>query len=277
MALCNMKALLAGAKASGKAVGAFNVGNMEMIIGVIKAAEDSNCPVIIQLAEKRLSHSPLDYMAPMMVNAAKRSRVDIAVHFDHGVSKENISKALEYGFTSVMFDGSLLPLAENVAKTRGIIALANKYKASVEGEIGVVGGNEGGAENHMIEYTCPEDALTFFEQTNLDALAVAIGNSHGNYAAAPRLRFDIVRETAKLVDVPLVLHGGTGLTDEDFKKAIRTGIRKINIATSCYDALTLEAKNYFDRNSSPDYFGLNEAMIEGFYSRVKQHISIFNG
>jgi fructose-bisphosphate aldolase class II len=203
--------------------------------------------------------------------------VDIAVHFDHGVSADNIAKALEYGFTSVMFDGSLYPLEENIAKTREIIALAQKYDASVEGEIGVVGGSEGGTENHMIEYTRPEDALTFFKNTNLDALAVAIGNAHGNYAVKPKLRFDIVEETAKLVDVPLVLHGGSGLTDEDFRKAIRLGIRKVNIATSCYDALTLEAGNYFNRVSDPDYFGLNEAMIEGFYNRVKQHISIFNG
>lgn len=277
MALCNMKVLLTDAKADGKAVGAFNVGNMEMILGVIKAAEELNSPVIMQLAEKRLSHSPLDLMAPMMVNAARHAKVNIAVHFDHGVSAENISQALEYGFTSVMFDGSLFPLEENIKKTREIIDLAKKYDASVEGEIGVVGGNEGGTENHKIEYTRPEDALTFWENTKLDALAVAIGNAHGNYATAPQLRFDIVEETAKLVDVPLVLHGGTGSSDEDFKKAIRLGIRKINIATSCYDALTLEAKNYFDRNHDPDYFGLNEAMIEGFYNRVKQHISIFNG
>lgn len=276
MAICNMKTLLSDAKTSAKAVGAFNVGNMEMIIGVIKAAEDLNCPVIIQLAEKRLSHSPLDYMAPMMVNAAKHAKVDIAVHFDHGISKENIAKALEYGFTSVMFDGSLYSLEANIEKTREIIALARKYGASVEGEIGVVGGNEGGTDNHVIEYTRPQDALAFFNKTDLDALAVAIGNAHGNYAVAPKLRFDIVEETAKLVDVPLVLHGGSGLTDEDFKKAIRLGIRKINIATSCYDALTLEARNYYGRVSAPNYFGLNEAMIEGFYNRVKQHIGIFN-
>lgn len=277
MSLCNMKTLLAGARTDGKAIGAFNVGNMEMILGAVKAAEELNSPIIMQLAEKRLPHSPLDLMAPMMVNAAKHAKVDIAVHFDHGVSVQNISKVLEYGFTSVMFDGSLFPLKENILKTRDIISLAKRYGASVEGEIGVVGGNEGGTVDHMIEYTRPEDALTFFTEANPDALAIAIGNAHGNYAVAPKLRFDIVEETAKLVDAPLVLHGGTGLMEEDFKTAIRLGIRKVNIATSCYDALTLEAKNYLDRTPSPNYFGLNEAMIEGFYNRVKQHISLFNG
>lgn len=276
MALCNMKALLANATERKKAVGAFNVGNMEMIIGVIKAAEDLNCPVIMQIAEKRLSHSPLDLMAPMMVNAAKQAKIDIAVHLDHGVSFSNIKKSLDYGFTSVMFDGSLYSLQDNIKNTKEIIDLAANYGADVEGEIGVVGGNEGGTESHTIQYTKPEDALAFYENTNLDALAIAIGNAHGNYTIAPALRFDIVEATSKLVSAPLVLHGGTGLTEEDFKKAIQFGIRKINIATSCYDALTLQAEDYFNQYKNPNYFGLNEAMIEGFYNKVKQHIHIFN-
>lgn len=276
MALCNMKALLANIAGRQKAVGAFNVGSMEMVIGVIKAAEDLDCPVIMQIAEKRLSHSPLDLMGPMMVNAAKHSKVDIAVHFDHGTSQENIKKALDYGFTSVMFDGSLFPLQENIKRTQEIVALAKDYGASVEGEIGVVGGNEGGTEKHTIQYTLPEDALLFSQQTKLDALAIAIGNAHGYYAVAPKLRFDIIEETANLVSVPLVLHGGTGLTEDDFKKAIQFGIRKINIATSCYDALTLKAQSYFKQCDEPNYFGLNESMIEGFYNKVKQHIHVFN-
>lgn len=276
MALTNMKALLTAAEESKKAVGAFNVGNMEMVIGLIKAAEDLNCPVIMQIAEKRLSHSPLDLMAPMMVNAAINAKVDIAVHFDHGVSFINIKKALDYGFTSVMFDGSLFPLQDNIKKTQEIVTLAAKYQASVEGEIGVVGGSEGGTENHTIQYTQLADALTFFKETNLDAMAIAIGNAHGHYAVAPKLRFDIIEETNKHVPVPLVLHGGTGLTEEDYKKAIQYGIRKINIATSCYDAMTLQTQNYFIECKKPDFFGMNEAMIEGFYNKVKQHIHIFN-
>jgi len=175
-----------------------------------------------------------------------------------------------------MFDGSLYPLQGNIEETRKIVHLADQYEASVEGEIGVVGGSEGGNENHMIEFTHPQDALTFFQETNLDALAIAIGNAHGNYPVAPKLRFDIIEETSRLVSAPLVLHGGTGLTEDDYKKAIQLGIRKINIATSCYDALTMQAKDYFSENRQTDYFGLNEAMIEGFYNKVKQHIIIFN-
>ena len=276
MPLCNMNALLKDAAQKKKAVGAFNVGNMEMIIAVVKAAEDMNSPVIMQVAEKRLTHSPLDLMGPMMVNAAKGSKVDIAVHFDHGVTFENIKKALDYGFTSVMFDGSLFSLEENIQKTREIITLASGYEADVEGEIGVVGGNEGGNINHEIKCTDPEDALVFSKSTDLTALAIAIGNAHGNYAVAPQLRFDILEETAKLIDLPLVLHGGTGLTEDDFKTAIKLGIRKVNIATSCYDALTASAKSYLTNHESSNFFGLNEAMIEGFYEKVKQHIRIFN-
>lgn len=276
MPLCNMKSLLKEADHKQKAVGAFNVGNMEMIIAVVKAAEDLNCPVIMQVAEKRLTHSPLDLMGPMMVHAAKCAKVDIAVHFDHGVSFENIQKALDCGFTSVMFDGSLYSQEENIKKTREVISMASKYGADVEGEIGVVGGNEGGSENHTICYTDPADALTFSKSADLAALAIAIGNAHGNYAVAPKLRFDILEKTAKLVDLPLVLHGGTGLTEEDFKTAIQLGIRKVNIATSCYDALTASAQSYLIKDGRHDFFGLNEAMIEGFYEKVKQHIHIFN-
>ncbi|QOX65569.1 ketose-bisphosphate aldolase [Anoxybacterium hadale] len=276
MPLCNMKSLLKEAEQKKKAVGAFNVGNMEMIIAVVKAAEDLNFPVIMQVAEKRLTHSPLDLMGPMMVNAAKRAKVDIAVHFDHGVSFENIQKALDCGFTSVMFDGSLYALEENIKKTSEVVSMASKYGADVEGEIGVVGGNEGGNVNHTICYTDPTDALTFSKRAKLTALAIAIGNAHGNYTVAPDLRFDILEKTAKLVDLPIVLHGGTGLTEEDFKTAIRLGIRKVNIATSCYDALTASAQSYFIKDGHHDFFGLNEAMIEGFYEKVKQHIHIFN-
>ena len=277
MALCSMDILLKEAAEEKKAIGAFNVGNMEMIIGAVKAAEETNCPIIMQIAEKRLAHSPLDLMAPMMVNAAKQSKANITVHLDHGVTLHNIQKALDYGFSSVMFDGSLYSYQENIDKSREVVTLAAKYGASVEGEIGVVGGNEGGKENHAINYTNPTDALNFSKSINLTALAIAIGNAHGHYAVAPELRFDILEETAKLVDIPLVLHGGTGLTEENFLKAIKLGIRKVNIATSCFDALTISAKSYFSTTDKPDYFGLNEAMIEDFYQKVKQHIHIFNG
>ncbi|MBR0600563.1 ketose-bisphosphate aldolase [Sinanaerobacter chloroacetimidivorans] len=276
MTIANMKELIRNAVLGKKAVGAFNVGNMEMIIAAIKAAEDLNCPIIMQIAEKRLSHSPLELMGPMMVAAAKNAKVEIAVHFDHGTDIHKIKQALELGFTSAMFDGSHFPMQENIDRTKEVIHLASRYGAAVEGEIGIVGGSEGGNTEHAVSYTKPEDAVSFAAETGLDALAIAIGNAHGNYPVAPDLRFDILQETSMQIDTPLVLHGGTGLTASDFKKAISLGIRKVNIATSCYDSLTRSALGYFEHNQQPNYFGLNEAMIEGFYHKVKEHILIFN-
>lgn len=276
MALVNMKTLLQDAEKNKMAIGAFNVGNMEMIMGAVKAAEALNSPIILQIAERRMTYSPLAFMGPMMLSAAKNAKVDIAVHLDHGVTMAVIKEALEMGFTSVMYDGSHFPLAENIANTQAVVALAKGYQAAVEGEIGVVGGNEGEEKDQEISYTRPEEARAFAEETKLDALAIAIGNAHGHYVTAPKLRFDILEATSKLISVPLVLHGGTGLTHEDYKKSIALGIRKINVATSGFQALTEGALSYFKGCENPDYFGLNQAMVESYYSKVKEHIHLFN-
>ncbi len=274
--LVSMKRLLEKAEAGNYAVGAFSVGNMEMIMGVIKAAEEMNTPVILQIAEKRLSNSPLELMAPMMVAAAENARVEVAVHLDHGLTVDCIRSALKYGFTSVMLDCSLKPFEENIRITKEIAALAEKQGATVEAELGVVGGNEGDTEEHIISCTDPEAAKRFCEETGIDALAVAIGNAHGNYPVLPELRFDVLEEINKKCDVPLVLHGGTGITDEMFRKAISLGIRKINIATASFDALTDYANNYLSCSEKPDYFSLSEKMVQGVYENVKRHIKIFN-
>lgn len=275
MALVNMKNLLRDAKAAKTAVGAFNVGNMEMIIGAVKAAEELHQPIILQIAEKRLAHSPLNLMGPMMVSAAKASSIDIAVHLDHGTNLDLIQQALTLGFTSVMYDGSAYPLKENIEKTKEVLSLAARYHASVEGEIGVVGGNEGGEIDHVISYTDPEEAVIFAKETRVDALALSIGNAHGNYQTAPKLNFDLLKITCEKIDTPLVLHGGTGLSPADFQQAIRSGVHKINVATACFTGLTEGAESYFQQTQNPNYFGLNESMINGFYGKVKEHILLF--
>lgn len=274
--LVTMKKLLARAKNNNCAVGAFSVGNMEMIMGVIKAAEEMNTPVIIQIAEKRLMNSPLELMAPMMVSAAKNAKVDVAVHLDHGLAEECISKALEYGFTSVMLDSSLKPFDENIALTRRIVEKASLYGATVESELGVVGGNEGDTEEHIITCTDPKMAEVFCNETRIDALAVAIGNAHGNYPVSPELRLDVLEEIYSRIDIPLVLHGGTGITEEMFRKCISLGIRKINIATAGFDGLSAYSKKYCDRTDKPDYFTLSAEMVNGVYENTKKHIKIFN-
>lgn len=275
MPLVKMTELLNWSEENNCAVGAFSVGNMEMIIGAVKAAEEMNTPIILQIAEKRMKQSPMHLMAPMMVSAAKNAKVPVAVHLDHGLTMDCIKTALEYGFTSVMLDASLLPFDENIELTKKVRAEADIFGATVEAELGVVGGNEGDSAEHKITCTNPEKAFVFCEKTSVDCLAVAIGNAHGNYPVLPELRFDVLEEIYHKVNTPLVLHGGTGITDEMFRKAISLGIRKINIATASFDSLANKAKEYTESVSSPDYFTLSPSMADAVYENVKKHIEIF--
>lgn len=276
MSLVTMKTLLERAKNEHKGVGAFSVGNMEMVKGAVQAAEELNTPIILQIAEVRLKHSPLELMGPMMVQAAKEAKVDIAVHLDHGLTMETVKKALELGFTSVMFDSSTYPFEENIERTRQVVELAAKYNATVEAELGLVGGSEDGSTDHGIRCTDSDDAKVFCERTGIDALAVAIGNAHGNYPVAPKLAFDVLEKIHEKTEVPLVLHGGSGITDEDFQKAISLGIVKVNIATASFNRLTMRAEEYLRTPEKHNYFSLNEAMVQGTYENVSHHIKVFN-
>lgn len=273
--LVNMRDLLQNAQKGNYAVGSFSVANMEMVLGVLKAAEELNAPVILQIAEVRLKQSPLELIGPLMVAAAKNAKTPVAVHFDHGKTKEKISQALELGFTSVMFDGSHLPLEENISQTLDIIKAAREYDAAVEAEIGCVGGSEDGSEDIAINCTKPEDAVRFAKETGVDALAIAIGNAHGNYKSTPKLRFDILEECARLVSAPLVLHGGTGISPEDFVKCSKTGIKKINIATATFDSVENSVHTCYNENKIKGYYDLQAAEVYGAYENAKRHILIF--
>lgn len=270
-----MSSLLKQARAGGYAVGSFSVSNMEMVLGVLKAVEQTKSPAIIQIAEVRLNHSPLEIIGPLMVAAAKNSALPVAVHFDHGKTTEKIKQALDIGFTSVMLDGSHLPFEENVRITAAAKHLAAEYGADCEGEIGCVGGSEDGSEDIAINCTSPAQALEFYEKTGVDALAVAIGNAHGNYKQAPKLRFDILEETASLVKAPLVLHGGTGILPEDFRKCISLGINKINIATATFDSVEQSVRSAYENAEIKGYYDLQSAEVEGAYLNALKHIEIF--
>ena len=276
MALVKMKDLLERAAKNNIGCGAFSVGNMEMVKGAIRAAEELNTPIILQIAEVRLGHSPLHLMGPMMVQAAKEAKVDVAVHLDHGLTIETVKKALDLGFTSVMLDASTLPFEENIANTKKVVELAAQYGATVEAELGLVGGSEDGSCDHGIRCTDPDDAKIFTEQTGIDALAVAIGNAHGNYPVAPTLAFGVLEQIYNKVEIPLVLHGGSGVTDKDFQKAISLGIRKVNIATASFNSLTKKVEAYIASTEKHNYFDLNVAMVEGTYENVKRHIQVFH-
>ena len=207
MALVKMTELLDAAREENYAVGSFSIANMEMVKGALKAAEEMHSPMILQIAEVRLTNSPLELIGPLMVSAAKNAKVPVAVHFDHGLTLENIEKALKIGFTSVMIDGSHLSFDENVKITKRVKELADKYGAAIEAEIGQVGGSEDGSEDIKMKVTNVEDAKRFVQETKVDALAVAIGNAHGVYKGTPKLRFDVLENLRENIETPLVLHG----------------------------------------------------------------------
>lgn len=273
--LVNMRELLEDAEKGNYAVGSFSVANMEMVLGVLKAAEELNAPVILQIAEVRLKQSPLEIIGPLMVAAAENASTPVAVHFDHGKTIEKITEALDIGFTSVMFDGSHLPLEENIEMTKKVISTAEEYDAAVEAEIGCVGGSEDGSEDIAINCTKPNDAVRFEKETGIDALAIAIGNAHGNYKSTPKLRFDILKQVDDMTNTPLVLHGGTGISPEDFVKCSKTGIKKINIATATFDSVENNVREAYKNGNIHGYYDLHEAEIEGAYKNAKRHILIF--
>lgn len=275
MPLINTKELLLKADQGNYAVGAFNVANMEMIIGAIKAAEELKSPIILQVAEGRLEYSPLELIGPMMVSAAKNAKVNVGVNFDHGMTLEKIKMALDLGFTSVMIDGSKLPLDKNIELTKEVIREANKFGASVEAEVGRVGGSEDNSKGVSILYTDVEDAKKFVKETGVDTLAVAIGNAHGVYEGEPNLNFEVLENIDKVIEIPLVLHGGTGITSDDFRKCAKTGIRKINIATATFNSVNKQAKELYENDKKTNYFKLNSAQVKGAYDNVYKHIRIF--
>jgi fructose-bisphosphate aldolase class II len=270
-----MKEVVARADHAGYGVGSFNVVSMQTIMGAIKAAEDANSPIILQAAEVRLKHSPLNLLGPMMVEAARKAKVPVAVHLDHGSQLEIIKQALAMGFTSVMYDGSHLPLEENIKKTREVIKLAKEYGASTEGEIGRVGGSEDSSEDIEMVITQVKDASSFFQHTGVDTLAVAIGNVHGIYKSEPKLQFQRLMEIKQAVGIPLVLHGGSGLTNSDFRRCISCGIKKINVQTATLTNVVRKVRSLLSETKEVDYFTYHQCVIDAAYESVGSHIEAF--
>ncbi len=276
MSVCSMRELLDAAEKGHFAVGAFNVVSMEMIRGVILAAEEKQTPIILQVAEKRLEHIPFKLLAPMMINAARESSIPVAIQLDHGNSELVINKAMDYGFSSVMFDGSSLSVEENKKRTMSIYKTANMLSVNVEAELGVLGGSEGGPEKRSI-CTDPQEAVRFCSNLPIDALAVAIGNAHGHYKGVPYLNFEIIKEIHEMIPVHLVLHGGSGISDADFRKAIDLGIRKINIATANIDTQLNCSRKYFEQHGKDtDFFELTDLIMQAVYETTLHYIYVFN-
>lgn len=232
--LVNLKEILDIAEKENFAIPAFNVYNMETVMGVIKAAEELNAPVIIQNYSRLVTNGEAYYLAPIVLAAAKKAKVPVCYHLDHGASENEAMCSLRYGATGIMIDKSLLPLEENIADTKAMVDLCKVIGVEVEGEIGHVGSAAQGDEE-TTEYTTVEEAKRFSEETGVAALAIAVGTAHGRYKKAPKLAIDRIAEIHKEVDAALVLHGGSGIPDEEIKAAIKAGIRKINFGTDiCY-------------------------------------------
>ncbi len=248
MPLVRSKELLLDAQKNHYAVGAFNVENMEMMQAVIAAAEAENAPVILQTTPSTLKYADTSLYSAMAKAVAQKTFVPVAIHLDHGSSAELCEKAAKDGYTSLMIDGSKLPLDENIALAKQVVEMAKTFDIcpSVEAELGKLGGKEDDLEVKEGEDTCtdPVEAVKFVEESGIDSLAVAIGTAHGFYKGEPKLEFERLAEINKVVSVPLVLHGTSGVSDEDVKKAISLGICKVNFATELRVAYSDAVKAY---------------------------------
>ena len=231
--LVNMNDILLPAKKEGYGVGFFNAVNVEMARSIIETAEELKSPVMVGTAEVLLPSMELERVSEYLIPMAKKARVPVCVHYDHGLTFEKCMEALKLGFTSIMYDCSTLDYEENIQRVGEMVKICHATGVTVEGELGHVGDNEGAGKLEKPEdyYTDPGQAEDYVKRTGIDSLAVAVGNAHGDYKFPPKLDFDRIKVIADRTGLPLVLHGGSGLLDDDFRKAVRQGICKINIFT----------------------------------------------
>ena len=268
--LVNLTDILPQAQKGGYAVGLFNTTDTDMLQAAISAAEELRSPIIIGTAEVLLPFGELQLIAPSVIHAAKRASVPVVVHYDHGLTFDRCMEALKLGFSSVMFDGSAESHEENLAATREMAKIAHSMGASIEGEIGHVGNADTGDNEASDQYTTPEEAVEFVKATGVDALAVAIGTAHGAYKTKPRLDIARLEQIRAALDTPLVLHGGSGLSDEDFRNTIRAGIAKMNIFTDLCVA-GMDAV----RNCPLSYLEARNLKVEAIKQAVMNKILLF--
>lgn len=228
--LVSMRELLADAEKNNYAVGGFNCPTLENVYGVMQAAEKEQVPVILSFPQVHEKTVPLKVIGPILLQAARDAKVPVCVHLDHGSTVAYVEEALRLGFNSVMYDGSKLSLAENIRNTQAVVKLARKYQADVEAELGGIAGDEAGISSGDTEskLTDIDEAIEFVKATGVNSLAASIGTAHGFYTEAPKIDFRRIEEIHRKTGLPLVMHGGSGVSDEDYHKAINLGIRKVN-------------------------------------------------
>lgn len=283
--LVTLKEILEIAEERKIAVGSFNAPNLESLQAVIGAAEELDLPVIIQFAQCHEPWLALDIIGPIMVDFARKAAVPVCVHLDHGETLEYLQQALDMGFTGIMYDGSTLPYEENLENTKKAVAMAAKTGASVEAELGSMGRRESGAgdgtgaDDETKIYTDPDLAAQFVKNTGIDALACSFGTTHGIYLTEPKLDFDVVKNVReKTGGIPVVMHGGSGVSAEDYRKSILAGVRKINYFTYMDKSGGTAAAEYIKNLGEKDpifFSSLSMAARDAMKDNVKQAMRLF--
>lgn len=273
--LVNLKEILKYAENNKCAIGMFNATGLDSIKAIIEAAEELNTPVILAHAEVHNIYNDISLIGPIMLDVAKRAKVKVCVHLDHGTSLEMIKKAIEIGFTSIMIDASSLEFEDNIKLTKKVVSMCHPLNISVEGEIGRIKSLDDTSDNEYY-YTKASEAEIFVKETGVDALAIAFGTQHGFYKEKPELKIDVIKNVKKVVNIPLVMHGGSGLSEEQFKKCIDAGIRKINyysyMSKAGYDA----AKKVIESNKTNYMHDVEYASYKAMKEDLLKTIKIFN-
>lgn len=277
--LSTLSQILTDAYKGGYAVGAFNCLSLENVRGAIAAAEALRSPIILELAEVQFECAPPEHMAPIFLRAAKDVTVPVCVHLDHGQSFETCARAIKLGFNSVMIDSSQLPFEENVRVTSEVTHMAHAFGVDVEAELGTVGtvGVETDDTAHKAAgdiFTNVDQSAEFVQRTGIQALAVAIGNMHGKYVSTPHLNIGRLKEIKQRNAIPLVLHGGSGTSEADFKACVHNGICKINVATALQLAVTERVRQYVKRDDA-NYIDMKAEMVNATREAVEWHMRLF--
>lgn len=282
MVLVNAKDMVQKAKEGHYAVGSFNVTDIEMVRGIVSAAEKENSPVIIQFAELHDKYVPLDVIGPVMLNVAKKATVPVAVHFDHGETFDNIVRAIKLGFTSVMMDASSDDFDTNLARTKEIVKIAKPLGVSVEAELGPMNREGGGDDVDYKDlnktYTDPQEAKKFIDESGIDMLAIAYGTVHGVYTQKPHLSFERLQEISDLVNFPLVVHGASGLKDEEYRKSVEGGICKINYYSEMVHRVALGVQKKLEEGDANKQMFISDASIwetEMVEKEIRERLRVF--
>lgn len=262
------------------ATGSFNILDLDMAFSILDSAELLQTPVIIGIASRHFDDIRAPLLVPSLLKAIDAASIPAALHLDHAAPHQLdiIKQALDLGFTSIMIDGSLLPLNENIEITNKVVELSHRYNASVEGEIGGIAGEEGVADTEQdspddIPYTDATEAQQFIAATNVDALAIAVGTAHGIYKSEPHINFDVIKEIASMTDIPLVMHGATGVSDTAIQKAVTHGIRKINYFSGLLQTAMDEIRYY--NSQSNDFYNFKQTISKQWREVIMGQMELF--